>query len=400
MKCRNYILFIVYTICMKYTLRALSAHLIIALFVLVPIITSAAIVNIEDTVVRTASDYVQDDVYMSGSSIVDTSVTDGDLVVAGGTILLNGTVMEDVLAAGGTVTLGSAVSDDVRVAGGTVTVQGPIEGDAVIAAGQIVLHGDHISGDALLAGGNITINTQVLGKAYIAGGTVYINAPIGKNTTVYAETLTLGPNARLEGNLKYTSANKVVIEPGAQIIGTIEYTSNSQNLADMRAMVQDGVLGAAIVWLILKFLMILFFALCVGYGLKQYSKKLVHDAVENPLYHVGVGLAWLVLLPVASILSLVTVIGIPFGIIGLLLYAALLIFAAMLPPLLIGPIVYRFISKSKEYVIDWKTITLGTVLYFLLALIPIIGWIFHFALWLISLSVVLAIDFSIFKKWR
>jgi hypothetical protein len=150
---------------------------------------------------------------------------------------------------------------------------------------------------------------------------------------------------------------------------------------------------------IAKFLMMLTASLVVGLVFRKYSKTLVENATTNPLKEFGRGVVAVILLPIFSIILLFTVIGIPFGVLGLLSLAMLCIFTAMITPIFLGALVYKWISR-KNYVINWKTILLGAVVYSILGLIPFLGWLAICVSMAITLGAMLNIKMQVVKGWR
>ena len=127
---------------------------------------------------------------------------------------------------------------------------------------------------------------------------------------------------------------------------------------------------------------------------------LVENAVTRPLLEIGRGLVVLIVLPVASILLFFTLIGVPLGVLGLLSFVIMLLFTWIMVPVILGSIVYRKLSKSLAYEVSWKTILLGTALYVLLGIVPVLGGLAQFALILLTLGVMLKLKWDIAKDWR
>ncbi len=365
-----------------------------------PTISAAAEFRYAEQVSVPAGEVVASDLYMSGGSVINSGATNGDLVTAGGTLLLNGAVMQDLTAAGGNITITGDTGDDLRVAGGNILVQGNVAGDAVIAGGQVFVTGKNIGGDLVVAGGAVHIDSAVFGNTQIFATEVYLNAPVGKDVKIFAEKVTLGPKANIVGNLNYTADQELKMEDGAVVQGKVDFQKNESSVSDMKEVASAGLLAFLTFWLIAKFLMIFICALVVGYLLTRYSKKVVEESVANPVQQIGRGLIILIVMPVASIILLFTIVGMPFGFLGLLGYVIILIFTSILAPILIGSVVKKWISKTDKYEIDWKTILLGTVIYFVLGIIPLVGWVVEFGVMLILMGVMFTIKSAVIKDWR
>ena len=151
---------------------------------------------------------------------------------------------------------------------------------------------------------------------------------------------------------------------------------------------------------LIKFLALFLAALLLSLFLRRYANELVEKAATRPLYEIGRGFIALSVLPAASVLLLVTIIGIPLGILGLLGFAVLLLFAGISAPVVLGSIVHRTLLRRPLYEVSWKTILLGVILYMILAVIPVIGWAVCFLFTLLTLGAIVNIKLSVLKEWR
>ena len=149
-----------------------------------------------------------------------------------------------------------------------------------------------------------------------------------------------------------------------------------------------------------KFLALLVFALALGLFFRRYASTLVGNAVTQPWLEAGRGLIVLLVLPVVSVMLLVTLIGVPLGLLGLIAFASLLLIASPLAAIIVGSVVHKWMFKSAEYQIAWQTILLGVAVYTLLGIIPIIGGIAKFVLILLALGSMMKIKWDMAKEWR
>lgn len=347
----------------------------------------------------TSGEKIEENLYMVGGNIVSAGSANKDLLVAGGTVFVSGPVLNDLFVVGGNITVLNQVSGDIRIGGGNITISGNILGDAVIGGGQIILSGKSIGGDVAIAGGMVRMESEVKGDAKIAGGEIYINAPIKGNVDIKAKKLTLGPSADIKGNLKYGAEKIVTIEEGGKVHGETVFTE----LKGRDGVKKDGAVGILEFFnliIVAKFLMLLTAALIFALIFRRYSKELVEKATVNPLKELGRGVVTFIVLPILSIILLITIIGIPFGILGLLSFITLFIYGVIITPIFLGALVYKWIFRKSDYIVNWKTILLGTVVYFLFGLIPFFGWIIICVFVAITLGAALNIKWQVVKAWR
>ncbi len=375
--------------------RTLFAGAFLSVLLCVPVIAAAAEFRVGDQPTLVASERTAGNFYIAGANVTSNGSVGGDIVVAGGNVLVSGPVSEDIAAAGGSITILSNIGGDARVAGGNIIMHGRIGGDLVAGGGQVQVSGDGIGGDVLWGGGTLRIDAPVKGNLELAGGNVFINAPVKGNVHFRGEKLTLGSAAVISGDLTYSSPKEAQLEEGAVVKGKTSF----EPLPDARKTAKTGFFVLLSVAFFLKFLMTLACALVLGLVFKRYSTALVNGAVSQPLLELGRGFAALVLLPAASVILLITVIGIPLGALGFLAFAAMMLLASVAAPILLGSIVRRWISKSAEYEITWGTILLGAVLFTLLTFVPLVGWLAKFALVLMTIGAMVKIKWDIIRNW-
>ncbi|MXP48267.1 hypothetical protein GRI43_12800 [Altererythrobacter luteolus] len=154
----------------------------------------------EDVTVRVNS---TDDVFAAGGTVRVDQTSADHLVLAGGEISVADVSIQDLFAAGGTIKLVSgAASDDIVAAGGEIDVE----------------PGFSIGSSAVLTGGEVRVETPVPADLRVGAANAYVNSPVGGDARLSGELVTLGPKARIEGDLFYRTEN-LVLEPGAVVTG-------------------------------------------------------------------------------------------------------------------------------------------------------------------------------------
>jgi len=368
----------------------------LGILLLSPLTTLAAEFRVGDQPSFPAGETLVNDLYMAGGSVTAGGTVRGDLVVTGGNILSTSIVQSDVAAFGGSVSILGDVGDDVRAAGGEIVIQGKVGNDVLVAGGQVNISGKGIGGDVTTAGGVVRIEAPVSGKLWIAAGNVYINAPISGDTEIKADKIQLGPKAVLAGKFTYTSPEMATLEEGAVVKGETTFTQS----ADVKNAAKAGAGALVSLWFIAKFFMLLLGALAIAFFFRKYAEKLVRVATDETMLEIGRGLVFFIVVPVVSVILLFTIIGIPFGLLGLIIFAGAMVFASLAAPILVGSLAHGWIFRPIEYRIDWKTILLGAIIYSILSLIPIIGWIAKFVVLLLTIGTMFNIKWNILKEWR
>jgi cytoskeletal protein CcmA (bactofilin family) len=268
------------------------------------------------------------DTFVFGGSVrIDQSVV-GDLIAAGGNIDVDAPVGGDAILAGGNLRVTAKVEHDVYAAGGRLILDAPIGGNLRIAGGQLdVGPMAEIGGNVSVGGGKVTLRGPVKGAVQVAGGRVLIDGPISGDVVSTAGRLTLGPNARLAGALRYHSGDELRRDPAAQIAGAVERMplpgrgASAKSERGWARHAPGGAIGPGLLWTIG---LMAIAAILVG-SLPVTSQR-VAEAVRTRF---GWSLLWgfiaLVCIPVAILILLISIVGIPLALLALLLYGVLLL---------------------------------------------------------------------------
>jgi cytoskeletal protein CcmA (bactofilin family) len=371
---------------------------ILAFFMVIPFLVCGATMEAGDNYYLASSSTVNDNLYVASPDANISGIVTGDLFVFGGNVLVVGTVEGDLMSAGGTLNISGRVSGDERVAGGNIMISNFVGGDLLVAGGQIsVLSGAVIEKDVEIAGGNINFSGESNGKLSINGGNVYINGKVNGDLSINAESVKLGPNAVIAGNFKYSSLNEAVLEEGAKINGTIDFSKMS--ISENKEMpIKQSFFGFITFGLIIKLITLIFTVLIFFYLFKNQAEAIVKEGVSNFWKNTGKGFILLVVVPVAIILSFITVIGSVLGVIAMFSYIVLLIVSSIVANLFFAQLCMKYIFKKEEQKLNWWIIVLSILVFGLISLIPFIGWLFKFIIFLTAFSSLTGYIFNKLKK--
>lgn len=324
----------------------------------------------------------QGDYFAAGENVIISGTVTGDVYATGGQILIDGTVNGDVLAAGGTITVKGKISQDVRVAGGQVMIGGDIAKNLTLLGGNLVISSDaKLGGNVVAAGGNLVINAPIPGDLKAGVGNLMITANVAGDVDAAVGQLTLTPKVAIKGDLTYKSDQKALIAGEATVSGTITQVTITPeketkpvapllSLASFKQKFSEslGRIFTALFWVSLLG------SLIVGYLLVHFFPNFTYDAIttieDHPWKTLGVGFLTLLIMPILIILILVTVLGIPLGLIlavyyGIVLYLGRIIFAYWLGA--------RFIHRLARMAGRGVTLGVGLFLFYLLGAITYFG---------------------------
>ena len=123
----------------------------------------------------------------------------------------------------------------------------------------------------------------------------------------------------------------------------------------------------------------------LNYLFPKQTNAIVAAISESPWKNLGVGLVFLVVVPVGVIIALITLVGIPAGIITGLLYGIAIYISRIYIAVWIGRKILGYFKKSLASAFSCPLVV-GTIITTLLIFIPIIGWLFRFFFALLGLG--------------
>jgi cytoskeletal protein CcmA (bactofilin family) len=330
-----------------------------------------------------------DDRFAAGGTVRVQRAVAGDLLSVGGTVDVDADVDGDAVVAGGNVRLGGSIGQSVYAAGGQVTVAALIGHNVRVAGGDVSLtRTAEISGNLSAAGGRVELNGAVHGYVQAAGGQIYLNGPVGGDVIATSGRIELGPQARIEGRLRYASGNKPTLDPAARVAGGIEPLPMRIRTIEAETVDRVG-RGAAWVWTIG---LIVLAAVLVA-TLPRFFARVSETARGRVGWSLLIGFIALVCIPVAAVILIVTLIGLPLGLLALLLYFPLLLIGYVAAGIALGDwTVSRWQPIAPT---GWRIVAamLAVLVIALAARVPVVGVLIVLAALLIGVG-------SLLMQWR
>jgi len=350
--------------------------LILSFLVIFPALSYAADFRFkEERVSIQKSETIDDDLYVGAGDITVEGTINGDLFVFGGQVRVTGEVKENLFVAGGQAVLEGNVGKNLRVAGGNVTVRGKI------------------GRDLLVAGGNVEIDkgAEVLKDVKAAAGGLIISGTAG-SVQAEAGNVTLTNTAKINGDLSYTSDNKATIEDGAVVLGKTAHTKPSERPKGLALLFTAGKILSVVVTILISLLFLFVFP--------NKSEKIATSWREKFGLNLLWGFLFLIAVPVAVVISFITIIGFPLGIGGILLYVILLYLGKILGIISLGTWVENLGKKEKELKPSWLFVILAAIFYSIFKLIPFIGWLGTLLIYLTGLGALVRFDWELVTKLK
>lgn len=307
----------------SYARRSLSAALAVAILALCTTGTAAAAAVSNTT---------------SSSSTQAVAVQkDGPQFYSGTIIDVADDISGDVYAAGQSVTVSGNVSGDVIAAAQTINITGTVDGNVRLTGQSIALSGQVTRSGTLFAADVTVTDTGSFGGDIVgAASTMNIAGEVTRNVLVGVDRLTIsGP---IGGDVTYTSNNDAEISNGA-VTGSVEHIEAPEP-ADT-----EPSPGAAFIGWILGLLYALvalsIITVLAGLLIPRVLHRVTEHLIPSPWKALLVGLVAAFVVPLALLLLLVTIIGAPLALAGMVVWLVLTLATFVYGAYYIGRLVLR-----------------------------------------------------------
>lgn len=315
-----------------------------------------------------ASQVIDGDYFAFGETVEISGTINGDLYASGGQVIIDGRVNGDVLVAGGRVSISGTVSQDVRAAGGQVAIAGDVGRNLTVAGGNVeVASSAAVRGGVVGAGGSVDLAAPIGGAAKIAAGTLIIANRIAGDVEAAVGTLRIGSKAEIGGDVNYWSAQEAAISEGARINGKIV-----RNVPPERPRIFPAAFFAWLTFVAINFVCTLILGLLSARFLPRYHQSVITTLRDKPWGSLGIGFIAAVVVPVVCALLFATVLAIPLGLILLAAFFILLYWSRIYA---IGRIGQAILNRLRPASSRASAFVLGLFVYYILAIIPIVGWL-------------------------
>jgi len=308
--------------------------------------------------------------YIAGGNIIISTPVEGDLMAAGGDVKVEQEISADAALAGGSVELHAPVGQDLRAAGGTVNINSNVGGELFATGGTVRLaRSARVAEDARLSGSDVMLAGEVAKDVRIYANKITVSGRIGGDAHLYGQRIVLQPGARIGGNLYYASPDPIAQDRDVVIGGTI---TREEMPAHWGERGRAGVLAFFHPIFVISMLV-------AGMLLFLLFPNAVHGTANTirqyPWSSLLIGAALLFLIPPVAIFFMITVIGIPIGLVLLLLYPLVLLLGYLGAAFFIGRRAADAMKQPDRLRAGRQTMFLAAALIVLslIALIPFVG---------------------------
>ncbi len=350
---------------------------------------------------------IEDDLYISGSSITIDGVVLGDLCAAGSNVITNGEITQALNVFAYDVHHAGVVGGSIRAFAFKVTIDGQVGRSLMgFAYDTHIRRGAVIGRDVNLFGYGARIDGQVGGDVKIEGDQVVIAGEIDGNVGIRAKDITLLPPAVIKGDFTYTCTEELPIDSmtGVTILGKVTHLLPEEISATQVSGEEPPatLTMKSVVFPLAKVLAAFFFGVIVCALFRKHAEVSIQELRGRLPTSFAVGLLLLIVLvlavivlvvaslmivvglilvsgeaaPVGALILVLSILSIPIAAFasvsgGVMLYAGKIAVA-----LVLGYLLARIFKREPKALGKWQLLV-GLVLLALVFMIPYVGLLLY-----------------------
>ncbi|HEY4683540.1 MAG TPA: zf-HC2 domain-containing protein [Candidatus Acidoferrales bacterium] len=332
-----------------------------------------------------ANEVVHGDLLIGARDIRIDGTIEGDLISFSRSVTVNGTVKGDLIAFAREIRVNGTVSDDLRGFAQNITIEGNV-GKHVTAFCQKLEISDksQVGSNVYGFAAEVRVNGHLLRDLVLYAEETVLAGQVDGSVRIQGHRLNVASSARIPGKLFYRGYGKPVVDSGAQVgamdfvqrVRKPRYTQPRFYLKQAIRYVGALLLAALLIWLVPRPL-----------------QRVVAN-VGSLGRGAGLGLLLAVSIPVAAVILMITMVGLPIGLIMGGLYAVLLYAGHIFAGTWLGA---KVLSRPEGNLASVGAAAVGLLIYRLSKFIPYVGPLVTLVAAVVGLG---AICFEIYSHLR
>ena len=318
-----------------------------------------------DFVTVAANETMNDTLLATGDVVRVDGLINGDLLAFGGTVEVRGTVKGDLISFAKRTEVSGTVEGNIYDFSNSFDLDGQL-GHSIYALAQSFHLNERgkVGEGMVVAAGDVSLEGVVNRSVTMATGHADVSGSIGRELTMAGDGLTLTSSSKIGGNLKVQveQLDKVHIAEGATILGTRDI----QVRVEKNRFARPGFYFYQAVWLA-SAVLVGWLGLLLFPGFVQATTH----AVGSGWRSLGLGVAILAGVPMAILLTAVTLVGLPASAMLLATYLVALYLAKIWVAAFLGQILLKPAGATKS---DWLLrLLVGLLILTIIEFIPYLG---------------------------
>jgi hypothetical protein len=317
-----------------------------------------------------ANETVDDTLLATGNIVRVEGVINGDLLAFGGSVEVRGTVKGDLVSFAKRTTVSGTVEGNIYDFSNSLDLDGQLR-HSIYGLMQSLRVDDrgHVGDGVVVAAGDVSLEGAVNRGVTIYAGNTDVSGSIGRELSVSGDSLTLTNTARVGGSLSASvrELKNVHIADGATIVGTRDI----QVRARQNRFTRPKFYFFQAVWLAAAML-VGWSGLVLFPGFFQGSAH----AVRSGWRSLGLGFAVLATVPVAVIVTAITLVGLPISLMLLAMYLVAIYLAKVWVGAFLGQMLLKPAGATKS---DWLLgLLVGLLILTIIGFVPYLGGLLRF----------------------
>lgn len=354
--------------------------LILAILSLFPLHAQAAQFEKGDYILETES-IIEDDLYVTGDSIIIKGVVDGDLILIGQNITVDGTVTGDLYTFGNTVSIAGSIYGNVFSMASNVNMQGTLGQSVYILSGMATLDAN-IGKDLNIGAGTTKIAGSIGDDVRVATGQLSSEAAVAGDFLLSAQSYNLNEEL-ITGEFVLSSPDDKILEKTNFEFKKGDFFGFNLGLA-MVSFVGMYIVGVLLIYMA---------------PVKTLSiEKKITTSWRDLLKTFAIGLLLLFAIPLPLFILALTLVGAPLAlfITGILIF--LVTFGTLWTEIAVGHKVLGLIKQRDNQ--RFLSLLIGRLITMIVKLIPFINALYSLSLSMITVGAVVRIKYDAFVASR
>lgn len=322
----------------------------------------------EDTIKIETGDFDSDYLYLGKG--LKFSGRSEDLFFLGEKLDFSGTTNRGLLAGGQTLKLSGTTENGIISGSQSLDISGTVNGTSFIGAKRLIIRKDaEINGDLFVGSSEITIGGVVNGNLYLGAGKIEINSEINGDVTVYGGRIILGENGEINGDLSYSTKEKMNESEQKKVSGVITFKETESDAEEFPSELFATFKFLFTLYSILSFMVVgvILISLPIGRKMRAVPTKEIFWKTA------GWGLVPIFMYPAIILISFIMGVTIPLALILLLAFVPLFYVARVIGATILGQVLIKRFGwniKKRQY-----QFLIGAFIFGLLSFIPVIDFI-------------------------
>lgn len=310
---------------------------------------------------------IDDDLVAMGRSVKIEGIVNGDLFAFAQEVFIENKVNGSIYAGGAEINLSAKKCRSIWAFCGSLKTDSNIENNLLFFGGKLKTGNTNlVKKDVLVFGGEININGEVQGKVKGNMGKLNLNGKVHQ-VEIEAENVYVDSGTTVLEDFIVKSKNEPVIDSNAKILGKTEY----KKIEEKAQKPKKGIAGFFKTIFFLSKLIIGIILIAI---LKPYIKRTNQILKDYTWKSLGIGFLTIIIIPIVSVLTLATIIGIPIAIFGVFVFLTLAYISGIIFSAGLGEWIIKLIKKE-SIPSPILSFILGFIIVTLISLIPYLGFL-------------------------